>query len=752
MSLCLEKQKIRCGMLSRTARHIAIDENGGKMAVVRKSRTPDTHDYIEFYNILSSWLAVPELTVCPENGSIENLLFVKNGELMTAHANGSVCFIDPHNNARVKRIQISASTIWAACKHGDTSIAMISHSSVLYFFDVSSKMITSSISLGVESRLFDVSSNGTLVAIGSIDGVILAGDGKVQQTLKLDRQNRRDPTIAWSVLFVKPNLLACGDSRGTVTLWNVQDGSLTQTISSLQSHILTMVATEDGSFHVAGVDPRITELKETDGQFTIVNRRNGPVRDVRSMAVYENTVYAAGEDFDIFVGKSGCRKLLLHQQKNLIVSGDVVASAGENFIDVFWKQQGEDEPTEGSNVLQNGFEVRLLEMREKNSRKLQISEKCPEIIKSNPKNTKKNPRIHENMSEIDEKCCQIYENEKKNQHYEMIHLAKIYSPKKRIITSWSISSCGQYLVIGTSNDTTIYKILPLAKKLSKKILKHATLDGGDSIATSFCVTRENRLYVARNDFEIVEYDVTKENGKEKRVVISQNDCGSVIRMSASPCGKYLCVLTTRSQVFAISVESGESRLLKVDLPIDLILNSTSAFVLSSITSGDSNQDTKKVFHEVGLSNGLVKRSACSNQLRMIPSSPKSIVPGQPIYVMAITASRIMTVSYDGHWSILDVDAGTVFSAQDGPLKANKKAIQSDRPALLYTGIRLREESESSASDFQSAAPAKRTRRTSVRSSVPDAFQSLNSRVVQLEVSGDETPKTANFKLKKFGMQ
>ena len=38
MSLCLEKQKIRCGMISRVARHIAIDENSGKIAVVRKSR------------------------------------------------------------------------------------------------------------------------------------------------------------------------------------------------------------------------------------------------------------------------------------------------------------------------------------------------------------------------------------------------------------------------------------------------------------------------------------------------------------------------------------------------------------------------------------------------------------------------------------------------------------------------------------------------------------------------------------------
>ncbi|EFO83748.1 hypothetical protein CRE_14201 [Caenorhabditis remanei] len=691
MSLCLEKQKIRCGMISRVARHIAIDENSGKIAVVRKSRSSETHDYIEFYNILSSWLAVPELTVCPENGSIENLLFVEHGELMTAHANGSVCFIDPHNNGRVKRIQISASTIWAVCKHdaSKSSIAMISHSSVLYFFDVTSKMITSSISLGVESRLFDVSSNGSLVAIGSVDGIILAGDGRVQQTLKLDRQNRRDPTIAWSVLFVKPSLLACGDSRGTVSLWNPTDGSLVQSISCLQSHILSMVTMDDGTLNVAGVDPRITELKETPGgHFEITNRRNGPTRDIRSMAVYENTVYAAGEDFDIFVCKNGCRKLLFHQQKNIIVAQDIITSAGENYIDVFWKEQGEDEPTEGSTVLQ--------------------------------------------------------------QHYEMIHLAKIFTPKKRIITCWSISPCGQYIVIGTCHDTTIYKITPTARKLSKKVLKTATLD---VIATSFCITKNNRLFVARNDFEIAEFDLTEDNCKEIKVLISQNDCGSVTRMCASPCADHLAVLTTRSQVFSINVESGDSRLMKVDLPIDLTLTSTSAFILSTVTSSDSNQDTKKIMHEVGLSNGLIKRSASSHQLRMLPSSPKSSIPGQPIYLMGINNSKIMAVSYDGHWSILDIDAGTVVSAQDGPLKANKKKLLNgaDSCPLLFSGIRLRDDTNEQNGTDHSGSPSKRTRRSSVRNGT-EPFQSMNSRVVQLDVSGDEIPKTAGFKLKKFGMQ
>lgn len=127
-------------------------------------------------------------------------------------------------------------------------------------------------------------------------------------------------------------------------------------------------------------------------------------------------------------------------------------------------------------------------------------------------------------------------------------------------------------------------------------------------------------------------------------------------MVSSPCGNYICVLTTRSQIFSINTETGESRLLKVDLPIDMTINSTSAFVLSTITPNDSNnqQDTKKIFHEVNLSNGLIKRSACSNQLRMLPSSPKSLIPGQPIYLIGIDSNKIMTASYDGHWSILDV--------------------------------------------------------------------------------------------------
>lgn len=447
-----------------------------------------------------------------------------------------------------------------------------------------------------------------------------------------------------------------------------------------------MVSTDNSTLNIAGVDPRITELRETrNGNYEIVNRRTGPARDVRSMAVYENIIFAAGEDFDVYTCKSGCQKLMFHQQKNLHVASDIVVSAGENYLDVMWKQSGEDEPSEGSVILQ--------------------------------------------------------------QHYEMIHLAKIFTPKKRIITCWAASPYGNLIAIGTCHDVTIYKISPMVKKINRKVVKTATLD---VCATSLSITKNLRFYVAKSDFEVLEFDLETENGKELKSIISQADCGSVSRMVSSPCGNYICVLTTRSQIFSINTETGESRLLKVDLPIDMTINSTSAFVLSTITPNDSNnqQDTKKIFHEVNLSNGLIKRSACSNQLRMLPSSPKSLIPGQPIYLIGIDSNKIMTASYDGHWSILDVESGTVVSAQDGPLKANKKQRENEDTRLLVNGMRLREEVEQNGDGM---SPSKRTRRNSFKNEIPP-FQSMNSRIVQLEVTGDEIPKTAGFKIKKFGMQ
>ncbi|CAI5437654.1 unnamed protein product [Caenorhabditis angaria] len=656
MSIAVENDEIACGAVSRTARIIAIDEKSGKLAVVRKQRTPNSHDYIELYNILTGWLATPELVICPDNGSIEHAMFVAGGELMTSHANGSICFIDPHDNRRIKRVQVAASTIWSACDHSTANseplsrVALISHSSLLYFYDVISKTILSSISLGVDSRLFDVTSNGELVGVGTIDGVMIAGNGKVQRVLKLDRENRRDPTIAWSVLFWKSDLLACGDSRGTVTLWNPLNGLLIQSIDCMQSHILTMCLV-DGDLNIAGVDPRITTIKKlTSGEFNVTRRRNGPIRDVRCLASYDDRIYASGEDFEIYVGKDGCRQLLIQWHKQLQIGGTIIASGGENFVDIYWKQFGEDASAE---ILQ--------------------------------------------------------------QHHREVFLAKIFAPKQSIITCWNLSTCGQFLAIGTSYDVSIYTIQPETRKKIRKLSTFSTIQ-----PTALQILEEF-VYVATGNFEIIKFKLTSTQSAGKTIV-EQSDCGAIVKMDISICAKTIAVITSRSQLFIINSETGESRLAKVELPIDLAATANSIYVVGTQPAFSENCDTKKVFFEVGVSNGLVKRSTSSNALKMIPTSKTSLVPGLPVSILKIDQERLILSSYDGHWAILDVVNNSIYNA----FEENKQS---------------------------EVVPTKTTRRIRKNSSISEDIEPIqNNRIVIIRVNGDQQPKTQGFQLRKFGMQ
>lgn len=222
-------------------------------------------------------------------------------------------------------------------------------------------------------------------------------------------------------------------------------------------------------------------------------------------------------------------------------------------------------------------------------------------------------------------------------------------------------------MIGTCTDTTVYRLRFDALKLSKKVKKIHTYN---LVATSFFIAKRNFLFASKSDFEIVEIDLLSHHKKERNIISQSKyfllffskfskgsfsgDCGSVIKMSMTPGGDFLVLLTTRSQVFCVNCDTGCSRLVKVDLPIDLTCTLATVIILTSNPVFSDNADTKKIFHEVVLSTGAVKRSASSHQLRMLPTSPKSVFPGQPVSLLKFGSSQILVASYDGHWSIIDV--------------------------------------------------------------------------------------------------
>ncbi|VDP17881.1 unnamed protein product [Heligmosomoides polygyrus] len=277
-------------------------------------------DTIEQYNILCGWLGVPEKVICPNNGGIESVCFVGDSILCT-HLNGSITIADPHSDS-LRRVQICPSPLWSSCAIDASHAALVSHSAALFVFGLEEWSVISTLTLGVDQRLFSVCSQKDVVR-----SLHLFTSGSIQN-VAVSFQEKRLPTIVWSCCFFSETILASGDSRGVVSFWNFNDGALVAVCLSF----LYLLADR---IQAAGVDPRIISIKHIVGL-----KRNGPVRDVRAM------VYAAGEDHAIFVAKSGCQVLV--SQWNV---GNLVMYRGQNFVDIWTSGAGEETTSTGEVIV-----------------------------------------------------------------------------------------------------------------------------------------------------------------------------------------------------------------------------------------------------------------------------------------------------------------------------------------------------------------------------------------------------------------
>ncbi|KAJ1368034.1 hypothetical protein KIN20_029084 [Parelaphostrongylus tenuis] len=285
-----------------TVHAMAIHEGMGKLVVSRKNSLPLASDILEQYNILCGWLSVHEKVICPDNGGIESVCFVGERILCT-HLNGSITVADPHNDF-MKRQQICPASLWSSCAIDDSRAALVSHSATLYVFGLDEFIVLSTLALGVDQRLFCVCNRNNLIAVGAMDNIFVVKNNFVVHKLVVARKS----------------------------------------LETHQSDVLCLVTCE-GRIHAAGVDPRIISIKQIAGKdFRIIQKRNGPIRDVRAMACYDDKIYAAGEDHDIYVAKGGCHVLTNQWNRMVFLGGSLRMSRGLCFVD-FW--------TNGSDELNN---------------------------------------------------------------------------------------------------------------------------------------------------------------------------------------------------------------------------------------------------------------------------------------------------------------------------------------------------------------------------------------------------------------
>ncbi|KAK6730058.1 hypothetical protein RB195_006861 [Necator americanus] len=403
----------------KTVHAMAINEKMGKLVVTRKSGMNSSDDVVEQYNILCGWLCVHEKIICPNNGGIESVCFVGD-RIVCTHLNGSVTIADPHNDA-VKRVQICPSPLWSSCAVDTNQAALVSHSSCLFTLELNEHTVSAPLSLGVDQRLFSICSQKDVIAVGAMDSLYIIKNNAVALKMVVARKEKRLPTIIWTTCFFNETIVASGDSRGVISFWNCLNGALISTLESHQSDILCLVMCED-RLHAAGVDPRIMSIKRIVGNdFRIVQKRNGPVRDVRAMACFDGKIYAAGEDHAIFIAKDGCQVLMSQWNKQLVFGGPLVVTRGHCFVDVWTNGTCE-----------------------------QGNPKAAIVVKRQP-----------------------------------VYLARIYCPEKKPLIAYDLSRDGRTLVISSSEWTTVYHLntkgegkMTLRNKLRTKPASAVKLIGG----------------------------------------------------------------------------------------------------------------------------------------------------------------------------------------------------------------------------------------------------------------------------------
>ncbi|VDN13534.1 unnamed protein product [Dibothriocephalus latus] len=99
-----------------------------------------------------------------------------------------------------------------------------------------------------------------VIAVGDSLGkvhLISIISGSVFSTFCLDTELSPSPTVVWCLLFVG-GVLFSGDSKGHVSLWNVEIGGMICNFASHNADVLALAASPDGmSVFAGGVDPII---------------------------------------------------------------------------------------------------------------------------------------------------------------------------------------------------------------------------------------------------------------------------------------------------------------------------------------------------------------------------------------------------------------------------------------------------------------------------------------------------------------
>ncbi|XP_014215033.1 U3 small nucleolar RNA-associated protein 4 homolog [Copidosoma floridanum] len=266
------------------------------------------NDYsIEIWNIGNAPF-IEATIVGQSTSSIEAMLWIGR-RLFSCGQRGMIAEYNLNSLGIRNETSVTGGPAWCMdINHDQTRLAVGTEDGCINtFFVTTESLIYETIFDKQKGRILSIKwdNTGEMIFSGSADTVRIwnATSGHAIHKILLARKKSRRETIVWCLSVTKDNMIISGDSRGTLSIWDPNMGTLIESHNSHAADILAMTLSDDKNvIYCAGVDPVIRtfcrinnkSLGKTQWRRSIERRIH--IHDVRALVETNGKLYSAGVD------------------------------------------------------------------------------------------------------------------------------------------------------------------------------------------------------------------------------------------------------------------------------------------------------------------------------------------------------------------------------------------------------------------------------------------------------------------------
>ena len=258
---------------------------------------------IELWNPRGHWFLEKIIPGHPEE-PVEALCWVYHPEekklrLFAAGLVGTVIEYDWVSCLPIRSIDSMGGAIWSMKPSPDqTSLAIGCEDGQARLFSIEPNGLVFVSSLEKQKdrvMSLDWHPNGSMIALGSVHGVIRLVDVETKRTVhRMTLESARgEGTIIWDLQVLVDGTLVAADSLGHVTFWDSTLGTLKKLVKAHQADALCLATSADGKrVYSSGVDRRVVEikfvsLKDTQPTWVLSSFKRYHTHDVRALLYLE---------------------------------------------------------------------------------------------------------------------------------------------------------------------------------------------------------------------------------------------------------------------------------------------------------------------------------------------------------------------------------------------------------------------------------------------------------------------------------